>query len=63
MAKYKFRNHHTYEDDGTTIKSTYQDILDKESTPNLAIPKDETNGHYQDYLAWVAEGNTAEAAD
>ena len=63
MAKYKFRNHHFYEDDGTTIKSTYQDILDKESTPNLAIPKDETNRHYQDYLAWVAEGNTAEAAD
>ena len=63
MAKYKIRNHHTYEDDGTTIKSTYQDILDKESTPNLAIPKDETNRHYQDYLAWVAEGNTAEAAD
>ena len=63
MAKYKIRNHHTYEDDGTTIKSTYQDILDKESIPNLAIPKDETNGHYQDYLAWVAEGNTAEAAD
>jgi len=63
MAKYKLRNHHTYEDDGTTIKSTYQDILDKESTPNLAIPKDETNRHYQDYLAWVAEGNTAEAAD
>ena len=39
MAKYKFRNHHFYEDDGTTIKSTYQDILDQESTPNLAIPK------------------------
>ena len=63
MAKYKFRNHHFYEDDGTTIKSTYQDILDKESTPNLAIPKDETNRHYQDYLAWVAEGNTADPAD
>ena len=63
MAKYKFRYHHFYQDDGTTIKLTYQDILDKESTPNLAIPKDETNGHSQDYLAWVAEGNTAEAAD
>ena len=63
MAKYKIRNHHTYEDDGTTIKLTYQDILDKESTPNLAIPKDEANRHYQDYLAWVAEGNTADPAD
>ena len=24
------------------------------------IPVDESNQHYQQYLAWVAEGNTAE---
>ena len=30
MAKYKYRNHHSYEADGTTIKSTYQDIEDTE---------------------------------
>ena len=24
------------------------------------IPDDENNRHYQAYLAWVAEGNTAE---
>ena len=29
----------------------------------LSIPINEENRDYQDYLAWVAEGNTAEAAD
>jgi hypothetical protein len=29
----------------------------------LAIPLDTGNRHYQEYLKWVAEGNTPEAAD
>ena len=29
----------------------------------LSIPFDEENTDYQEYLEWVAEGNTAEAAD
>ena len=30
---------------------------------NAFIPKNEGNTDYQKYLEWVAEGNTAEAAD
>ena len=33
------------------------------TTDNLYIPVSEGNIDYQEYLAWVAEGNTAEAAD
>tara|TARA_B100000886_G_C20382408_1_gene474485 strand:+ start:405 stop:590 length:186 start_codon:yes stop_codon:yes gene_type:complete len=61
MAKYKIRNIHSYENDGTTIKSTYQAIEDTEL--KLGIPMVNGNRHYQEYLDWVAEGNTPDPAD
>ena len=43
---------------GTTATDV---ILRKED--NACIPIDEGNRDYQEYLAWVTEGNTAEAAE
>jgi len=64
VISYKLRNTPLYGMDGTTVVSTTQDILYKEDgVEKLAIPKDEANRHYQQYLAWVAEGNKPEEAD
>mgnify|MGYP004464562773 CR=1 FL=1 len=37
--------------------------MSNDNTHTMFIPFATDNKHYQEYLDWVAEGNTAEAAD
>ena len=54
----------TYKLTNDPIKGTPDTIIKKIVDGVISfIPYDESNIDYQDYLAWVAEGNTAEAAD
>ena len=45
------------------VCSVLKQIGDAEPYTVLSIPLDPDNTDYQEYLAWVAAGNTAEAAD
>ncbi len=61
MSRYTLRNFKYYEMDGVTVAGTTQDIFDSEE--KVAIPKDESNRHYQAYLYWVSDGNTPFSTD
>ena len=65
MADYQLRKFtfNQVDKDGNDITVDHEDILDKRTTPNQAIPKNPDNKDYQEYLEWVAEGNTADPAD
>tara|TARA_B100001287_G_scaffold242423_1_gene217861 strand:+ start:1119 stop:1304 length:186 start_codon:yes stop_codon:yes gene_type:complete len=46
------------------IKNNVVDqVMTTKGSHTFIIPFDEGNTDYQAYLSWVAEGNTAEAAD
>ncbi len=45
------------------IDGTTSVIFKQVNGLKISIPFNEENRDYQEYLEWVAEGNTAEAAD
>ena len=48
----------------TGIGTTEPNAVEKmDLTYRVVIPFHKDNRHYQEYLSWVAEGNTAEAPD
>jgi len=59
MTKYQKIND-TIKGQTVTLAILYVDEVTK---TRKSIPLDEDNIDYQEYLKWVAEGNTAEAAD
>ena len=46
-----------------SIEGTLSCVITVQNEVYLAIPIDEANTDYQEYLEWVALGNEAEAAD
>ena len=54
--KYKFLKNYSNEIAGIMATDEINNLI-------YTIPLDEANTDYQEYLEWVAEGNTAEATD
>jgi len=48
---------------GDPITNVVDQVKKQTGNRVLIIPFNEANTDYQEYLAWVAEGNIAEAAD
>ena len=57
----KFADEIRIKKDGSTETIVVQAISRK--ADNAVIPFDPANTDYQEYLEWVAEGNTADPAD
>jgi hypothetical protein len=53
----------TYQLSNDSRRNTLVSILKRDGNAVLVIPFDPDNTDYQEYLKWVAEGNTPEPAD
>ena len=52
----------SYKPDGSVFTENQYVICTIDGVEKF-VPTDNNNRHYQEYLAWLAEGNTPEAAD
>tara|TARA_R100001015_G_C4494695_1_gene71139 strand:+ start:416 stop:598 length:183 start_codon:yes stop_codon:yes gene_type:complete len=46
-----------------SITGVFCGVMKMEGTTKICIPLAEDNTDYQEYLAWVADGNTPDPAD
>ena len=60
---YKLRKRRPEDSPEGTGKTELYAILETKDGKESSIPIDEANRDYQEYLAWVAEGNEADPAD